>query len=442
MTNYLPYSEATENAIIGTMFSNPLSIYSMELKFEADYFYISKNIYISKAILELHNVGNPTDIMLVHAILRDRNELSHVGDLYGLQTFLSYSALPEILDSMIQDLHSLLIKRKVIIACSEIMSRSKSIQHGHDYANFAMEKISSVSNQSIKNETFTCEEVFKKTYEKFQKNIQNPGKITGIPSGLRKLDDILGGFHASDLVVIGARPAMGKTAFALTVATSAALIHQKLTLIFSLEMSNEQLMERMIASKCKIDSSKFRTGQVDNLDLNKLNENKHYFKNTLLHFNDKSSMNIHDISAICRKIKMERKELDMIIIDYLQLMSGMTDKNNNANRERQISEITRSLKILAKDLNCPVIILSQLNRNLENRPGNRPKLSDLRESGAIEQDSDVVLLLHREEVYNKDPEHAGIAEIIVAKNRRGETDTVNTRFEGQYLLFSNLMGGL
>lgn len=259
--------------------------------------------------------------------------------------------------------------------------------------------------------------------------------ITGVPTGFVDLDYRTAGLHGSELILIAARPAMGKSAFALNIATNAAVRAHAPVAIFSLEMSKEQMVNRILCSEAMVDSNKVRTGKLDEEDWSKLAGAIGPLSESEIYIDDTPGISVMEIRAKCRKLKLE-KNIGMVVIDYLQLIQGSNRRNGS--REQEISEISRSLKILAKELNVPVIALSQLSRAVEQRPDHRPMLSDLRESGAIEQDADIVMFLYRDDYYNEDSERKNVAEVIIAKHRGGSTGTVELGWLGSYTKFVNL----
>ena len=265
---------------------------------------------------------------------------------------------------------------------------------------------------------------------------KNKGHITGLETGFRDLDYKTAGLQKSDLILVAARPAMGKTAFVLNIAEYVALHSTSTIALFSLEMSKEQLVKRMLSMNSKVDSQKIRTGNLEMEEWSKLVESVRRLGNSNLVIDDTSGITASEIRSKCRRLKIE-KGLDLVIIDYLQLMSG-SGKRWGENRQQEISEISRSLKVMARELDVPVIALSQLSRAVEQRPEKRPMLSDLRESGAIEQDADMVMFLYRDEYYNAESEYKGQAEVIIAKQRSGPTGAIHLAWLAQYTKFGNL----
>lgn len=279
-------------------------------------------------------------------------------------------------------------------------------------------------------------DVVLRTLDSIEKAAKQKGNITGLETGFRDLDAKTAGLQKSDLILIAARPAMGKTAFVLNIAEYVALHSNSTIALFSLEMSKEQLVKRMLAMNSMVDSQKIRTGDLEDDDWDKLVGSVRKIGNSNLVIDDTSGITASELRSKCRKLKIEQG-LDLVIIDYLQLMTG-AGKRKSDSRQQEISDISRSLKVMARELNVPVIALSQLSRAVESRPDKRPMLSDLRESGAIEQDADIVMFIYRDEYYNPDSEKKGVAEVIVAKQRSGPTGPVELAWLSQYTKFGNL----
>ena len=283
----------------------------------------------------------------------------------------------------------------------------------------------------------SIKDVLVSSFAELEKLYNQKGRISGITTGFADLDRQTSGLHNSDLIIVAARPAMGKSAFAINIATNAALKDKVPVAIFNLEMSKEQVVNRILCSEAMVDSNKVRTGQIEDNDGMKLASASGILSEAPIYIDDTPGISIMEIRAKCRKLKME-KDIGLIVIDYLQLIQGSSNKRN-ASREQEISEISRSLKILAKELDVPVIALSQLSRAAEQRKDDhRPMLSDLRESGAIEQDADIVMFIYREDYYNPETENKNVAEIILAKHRGGSTGTVNLAWLSNYTKFANL----
>jgi len=297
-----------------------------------------------------------------------------------------------------------------------------------------MKKIFDIVQQRNSGEFVSIKDVVFQSLESIEAAAKNKGSVTGVATGFYDLDYKTAGMQPSDLILIAARPSMGKTAFVLNIAEYVALKSNVTTAIFSLEMSKDQLVKRIMAMHSKVDSQAIRSGNLTDDDWLKLVDSARVIGNSNLIIDDTSSISISELRSKCRKFKLEHN-LGMVIIDYLQLMSG---SKKSESRQQEISEISRSLKGLAREINAPVIALSQLSRAVEQRPDKRPMLSDLRESGAIEQDADIVMFLYRDEYYNHDSEDAGISEIIIAKQRNGPVGTVKLAWLSQFTKFANL----
>jgi replicative DNA helicase len=291
-------------------------------------------------------------------------------------------------------------------------------------------------NKSVKGYS-SIKDVLVSTFNELEKLYNQKGSLSGITTGFIGMDKMTSGLHNSDLLILAARPAMGKSAFAINIATNVAIKANVPVAIFNLEMSKEQVVNRILCSEAMVDSNKLRTGQLDDGDWMKLASTSGILSEAPIYIDDTPGISIMEIRAKCRKLKME-KNIGFVVIDYLQLITASNTRKNGS-REQEISEISRSLKILAKELDVPVLALSQLSRSVEKRQDDkRPMLSDLRESGAIEQDADIVMFIHREDYYNPETENKNVAEIIFAKHRGGSTGTVNLRWLGNYTKFLDL----
>ena len=326
--------------------------------------------------------------------------------------------------------------RRLIKTANEIIELGYSpTEDVEDIMEGAEKKIFNIMQEKNQKGYAPIKDVLVESFTKLEELYNRKQHITGVPSGFTELDYRTAGFHGSELILIAARPAMGKTAFALNIATNAAVKANVPVAVFSLEMSKEQLVNRILCSESMVDSNKVRTGKLEEDDWTKLAGAIGPLSEAEIFIDDTPGINITEIRAKCRKLKLE-KNIGMVVIDYLQLIQGSNKRGGS--REQEISEISRSLKILAKELDVPVIALSQLSRAAEQRPDHRPMLSDLRESGAIEQDADIVMFLYRDDYYNQDSEKKDIAEIIIAKHRGGSTGTVELLWLGSYTKFVNL----
>ena len=431
-----PHDLEAEQAIIGSMLTDRDAVISyIEILKEED-FYRQDNKTIYAAILNLYNRAEPIDIITVKAELESMGKFEQIGGLEYL------AELPEKVPTTANAMKYIKIVeekstlRKLIKTANEIIDLGYSpVEDVEDIMEGAEKKIFNIMQDKSQKGYTPIKEVLVESFTRLEELYNRKQHITGVPSGFTELDYRTAGFHGSELILIAARPAMGKTAFALNIATYAATKAKIPVAVFSLEMSKEQLVNRILCSESMVDSNKVRTGKLEEDDWTKLAGSIGPLSEAEIYIDDTPGINIMEIRAKCRKLKLE-KNIGMVVVDYLQLVQGSGKRNGS--REQEISEISRSLKILAKELNVPVIALSQLSRAAEQRPDHRPMLSDLRESGAIEQDADIVMFLYRDDYYNKESEKKDIAEVIIAKHRGGSTGTVELLWLGSYTKFVNL----
>ncbi len=431
-----PHDIEAEQAVIGSMLTDTDAVTSAIEVLKAEDFYREDNKEIYEAILNLYNRSEPIDIITVKAELESMGKFEQVGGLEYL------AELPEKVPTTANAMKYIKIVeekstlRRLIKTANEIIELGYSpTEEVDDIMENAEKKIFNIMQDKNQKGYSPLKDVLVESFTKLEELYNRKQHITGVPSGFIELDYRTAGFHGSDLVLIAARPAMGKTAFALNIATYAAVKANIPVAVFSLEMSKEQLVNRILCSEAMVDSNKVRTGKLEEDDWTKLAEAIGPLSEAEMYIDDTPGINIMEIRAKCRKLKLE-KNIGLVVIDYLQLIQG-TNKRGGS-REQEISEISRSLKILAKELNIPVIALSQLSRAAEQRPDHRPMLSDLRESGAIEQDADIVMFLYRDDYYNEDSEKKNIAEVIIAKHRGGSTGTVELLWLGNYTKFVNI----
>ncbi len=333
--------------------------------------------------------------------------------------------------------------RRLILAASEIAAKGFG-DYGEvrDYLDESERAIFEVTQRSERGGPTAVMEILKKVFKSFDSRFSSEGGITGVPSGFSDLDQMTAGLQPSDLIIMAARPSMGKTSLAMSVAQNASIVFGYPSIVFSLEMSAPQLAERMLCSEARIDSALLRRGQLQRNDMTNLTIAADAISKAPMLIDDTPALTIGEVRARCRRWKANReifngKPYGLVVVDYLQLMRGTT-VHKNSNREQEISEISRGLKALAKEIQCPVLALSQLNRGVEQRADKRPMLSDLRESGAIEQDADVIMFIYRDVVYNKETEKKDVAEVIIGKQRNGPIGTTELKFEGKYTRFENL----
>ena len=430
-----PNDVEAEQAIIGSMLTDKDAVISAVEVLKAEDFYREDNKIIYEAILNLYSRSEPIDIITVKSELESMGKIDQVGGLEYL------AELPEKVPTTANAMKYVKIVeekstlRQLIKTANEIIELGYSpTEDVEDIMEGAEKKIFDVMQQKNQKGYEPIKDVLVESFTKLEELYNRKQHITGVPTGFAELDYKTAGLHGSELILVAARPAMGKTAFALNLATNAALRGNAPVAIFSLEMSKDQLVNRILCSEAMVDSNKVRTGKLDEDDWVKLAGAIGPLSEAEIYIDDTPGISVMEIRTKCRKLKME-KNIGLVVIDYLQLVQG---NKRTASREQEISEISRSLKILAKEINVPVIALSQLSRAVEQRPDHRPMLSDLRESGAIEQDADIVMFLYRDDYYNKESEKKDIAEVIIAKQRGGQTGTVELLWMGNYTKFVNL----
>ena len=410
-------------------------MYKRQLKEEDFYREDNKTIY--EAILNLYNRSEPIDIITLKAELTSMGMFEKIGGLeyiVGLPEKVPTTANVERYINIVKEKSEL---RRLIKAANEIIEQGYDpTENIDDIMNSAEKKIFNIMQDKDQKTYSAIKDVLVDAFTELEQLYNQKQHITGVPTGFIDLDYKTAGLHNSDLILIAARPAMGKSAFALNIATNAAVKAKVPAVLFSLEMSKEQMVNRILCSEAMVDSNKVRTGKIDDDDWIKLADTMGDLSEAPIYIDDTPGISINEIRAKCRKLKLERN-IGLVVIDYLQLVQG-SSKRASGSREQEISEISRSLKILAKEINVPVIALSQLSRAPEQRPDHRPMLSDLRESGAIEQDADIVMFLYRDDYYNEDSEDKGLAEVIVAKHRAGSTGTVKLVWLGNYTKFANM----
>ena len=434
-----PNDIEAEQAIIGSMLTDKDAVISAIELLKPDDFYREDNKIIYEAILNLYNRSEPIDIITVRSELESMGMIDNVGGLEYL------AELPEKVPTTANAMKYIKIVEEKSTLRNLIKTANEIIELGYnpteevdDIMEGAEKKIFNIMQDKDQKGYSPLKDVLVESFTKLEELYNRKQHITGVPSGFTDLDYRTAGFHGSELILIAARPAMGKTAFALNIATNAALRANVPVAVFSLEMSKEQLVNRILCSESMVDSNKVRTGKLEEDDWAKLAGTIGPLSEAEMYIDDTPGINIMEIRTKCRKLKIE-KNIGLVVIDYLQLIQG-TGKRNGS-REQEISEISRSLKILAKELDVPVIALSQLSRAAEQRPDHRPMLSDLRESGAIEQDADIVMFLYRDDYYNPDTEKKGVAEVIIAKHRGGSTGTIELLWLGSYTKFVNIAKG-
>lgn len=434
----LPHNREAEQAVLGAMLMDRDAILiASEILVKED-FYDTTNSIIFEAIVEIHNQDRPVDLITLQNCLRGKQvseEISNLEYAKELVVAVETSANVKYYAEIVSEKSTL---RRLIHLSKKIENMSYLQKEPLDEIVEKIEKHVFQVAQKKNVETFVpIKQVVVETLDEIEQASKVRGRVTGIPTGFIDLDEKMAGLQNSDLILIGARPAMGKTAFVLNIAQHVAFKEGKTVAIFSLEMSKKQLVKRLFALEGMIDSQALRVGDLKETDWERLVETAGIIGRSNLIIDDTGSISVKDLCSKCRKYKLE-KGLDLIIIDYLQLMSG-SQRNKNTSREQEVGEISRALKGLAKELDIPIIALSQINREADKRQDHKPITADLRESGNIEQDADIIMFIYRDEVYNKDTEKKNVAEIIIAKQRNGTTGSVDLTWLPQYTKFANYM---
>ncbi|NVB81515.1 MAG: replicative DNA helicase [Kofleriaceae bacterium] len=438
----LPHNLDAEASILGGIILRNEVLLQLET-LEIEDFYHHQHKVVFEAIRNLEAAAKPIDVVTLENEIDKKGKLEAIGGIAFLgELALRVPTVDNIIayNDIVKD-HSQ--ARKLILAASEISEKGyEEDLEIRDYLDDAESKIFEVTQRKDKSGPEAVKSLVKKVFSSLDERFKSDGGITGVPTGFADLDARTAGLQPTELIILAARPAMGKTSFALSLAQNAATTGAWPCLVFSLEMSSTQLAERMLCSEARVDSSSLRRGQLQRQDMTNLTYAAATLSKAPILIDDTPALSIREVRARARRFRSNKelfqgKKTGLILVDYLQLMRG-SPQAAKASREQEISEISRGLKSLAKEIECPVLALSQLNRSLENRTDKRPQLSDLRESGAIEQDADVILFIYRDVVYNKETEHPNIAEVIIGKNRHGATGTIDTHFEGRYTRFENM----
>ena len=431
-----PHDIDAEQAVLGSMLTDKDAVNAAIETLKEDAFYREDNRAIYQAIINLYSKSEPIDIITLKDELESMDKFEQVGGYEYLASLPDKVPTTANVQKYIKIVEEKAILRKLIKTANEIIELGYDpAEDVEDIMDNAEKKIFDIMQSKNQKGYTPIKDVLVESFTKLEELYNRKQHITGVPTGFVELDYKTAGLHGSELILVAARPAMGKTAFALNIATNAALRGNAPVAIFRLEMSKDQLVNRILCSEAMVDSNKVRTGKLEEDDWVKLAGAIGPLSESEIYIDDTPGISVMEIRTKCRKLKME-KNIGLVVIDYLQLVQGSNKRQ--ASREQEISEISRSLKILAKEINVPVIALSQLSRAVEQRPDHRPMLSDLRESGAIEQDADIVMFLYRDDYYNKESEKKDIAEVIIAKQRGGQTGTVELLWMGNYTKFVNL----
>ncbi|MGL4362072.1 MAG: replicative DNA helicase [Cellulosilyticaceae bacterium] len=431
-----PHSVEAEQSVLGAIIMDHEAMTVASEILRPNDFYRPDHQVIYGAIMDLFTTNSPVDLVTIQNRLQEIGVLEQIGGisyLAELATIVPTSAHIKQYAKIVEDKAVL---RRLIKASQDITAKSYTGEDAiEDIMGFAEKQVFDIIQNRHTEDFSHINEIIVTSIDKIEQALINKGSVTGVATGFIDLDYKTAGMQPSDLILVAARPSMGKTAFSLNVIQSAAIKNKKKVAVFSLEMSKDQLVNRMLCGEAMVDAQKVRTGNLDPQDWDRIAKAIPTIAAADIYIDDTPGINVMEMRAKCRRLKLE-KGLDLIMIDYLQLMSGNSGKSDN--RQQEISEISRSLKALAREMNAPVIALSQLSRACETRADHRPMLSDLRESGAIEQDADVVMFLYRDEYYNPDTDKKNIGEIIIAKQRNGPTGTVELVWLGQYTKFANM----
>ncbi len=433
-----PHDLAAERAVLSALLLDQSAFNEVQSELKAEDFYHPANALLYLRMVLLHEEGRPVDLITLHAALSERKELDTVGGAVYLGEISDVVASAANVTHYAQIVRDKAVKRRLIGVATEIVSSGyNESEPAKQMLDFAESRIFDVSKEQSRS-TFqnVHEEMATDTFDYIDRIYAKQGALTGLPTGFSDLDALTGGLQESELIILAARPSMGKTAFALNIARNAAVDHNKKVAVFSLEMTTRSLIMRLLSSEARVDSSSLRKGFMSNNEYKSLKAAADNFTDAAIWLDDSGSLSILEIKAKSRRLKAEQEGLDLVIVDYLQLVRG---ENQNIRKDLEIGEISRGLKALAKELELPVLALSQLNRGPEQRDPDkrRPMMGDLRESGAIEQDADVVAFIYRDVVYNRTTEDTRKAEILVEKQRNGPTGVVNLDFDGHYARFDN-----
>ena len=434
ITRIPPHSVESEQSILGSILLDKDAIITVAETITPSDFYKDAHRVIYESMMALNNKNEPIDMVTLTDELRKRGYLDDIGGvtyLTSLSTIVPTTSNVKYYADIVKEKSVL---RQLIKASNDIINLGYgSGESAEDVLDFAEKKIFDISQERTNDDFKPINQVLMDTYDMIESIYSNKSDVTGVTTGFKDLNKKINGLQRTDLILVAARPAMGKTAFALNLVQNAAINGNASVAVFSLEMSKEQLAQRMIAAQSNVELKKMKTGTLNDADWPRIISAMAVMSDAKIFIDDTPGIKINELRSKCRKLKMEQG-LDLVMIDYLQLMES---DSKNESRQQEISKISRSLKILAKELDCPVVALSQLSRAPEQRADHRPVLSDLRESGAIEQDADIVMFLYRDEYYHSDSEKKDLAEVIIAKNRHGETGSVELVWMGSIQRFGD-----
>ncbi len=436
-----PQNIEAEQCVIGAVLLEGGASFEVVDMLAEDDFYRDAHKKVFSAVKRLVDRNEPIDIITLQDELKRVNELEAVGGVGYLSEVLSLVPTAANATYYAKIVRDKAMERKLLTTCTSIVNDIYNSGYETDtLINEAEGKIYSVKGDRSLGQYFLIKDVTKEYFKKIEDLYQKGENLLGVSTGYKDIDQLTGGFKPGQLVVIAARPSMGKTALAMNFARNSAIRHNNAIAVFSLEMSKEEVLGRLIGSEARIDITRLTSGRIEENEWGKLTEAASRLSESMIFIDDTSAITPGEIRSRCRRIKAQYGKLDMVIIDYLQLMRGAVSSKTQ-NREQEIADISRTLKALAKEMGIPVIALSQLNREVDKRTDKRPFLSDLRESGAIEQDADMIIFIYRDEVYHKDTENPGIAEIIFSKNRSGPQGLVKLTWLSRYTSFENYVEG-
>ncbi|HOP48400.1 MAG TPA: replicative DNA helicase [Desulfobacteraceae bacterium] len=430
-----PHNLEAEQAILGGILINNDALNQIIDILSPENFYRESHADLFEGMAELYSQGKPIDIITLSQCLASKNKLENVGGTDYLASLVEAVSTSAGIAYHAEIVRNLYVRRKLISQCSTISeSCFHEWENTEDLLELAEQSIFDIAEDQIREGLQSLKDVIEGSFRKIDSVINNAGYVTGIPTGFKDFDRLTAGLQPSDLIIVAGRPSMGKTALALNIGYNAAKSTKKAVAIFSLEMSEQQLGIRLLGFDSGVNATKLRTGFLENKELSKLVDSAGRLSELPVFIDDSSAISVLEMKAKCRRLK-KKNDLALVIVDYMQLIQG---RRSAESRQLEMSEISRSLKALAKDLNVPVMALSQLNRKVEDRNIKRPQLADLRESGAIEQDADVIIFIYRDEVYNPNSEeNRNLAEIIVGKQRNGPTGSFKLTFRKELTAFGD-----
>ncbi len=420
-----PHNRQAEEAVLGSVLINPESYFDVAQVLDADYFYIIRNRWIWEVFMQLHENRSPIDILTLSEQLENRGQLEEIGGQAYLMMLINQTPSSLNAAAYAKIVEETSVRRRMLAAANEMAKMAYQEEKPvEDIINNAEKSIFDLSQRRIRRDLQPINTVINEFYDRVSLLSQRSDEIFGVPTGLADLDSLLGGMQRSDLIIIAGRPGTGKTGFLLTVGKNAAVKHKKHVAMFSLEMSNEQLVQRMIAQDTGINTQELRTGKIKDEHWDILTQSMENLSDLKIYLDDTPALTPIQLRTKCRRLHLEH-HIDLILVDYIQLMSGDT---RNDNRVQEVSYISRNLKTLARELNVPVLAAAQLSRAVEQRPDKKPMLSDLRESGSLEQDADIVMFIHKKADIPGGPPTKELIELMVAKHRNGPTRVIEMVF--------------